>query len=55
VSWLVSTGFGAAEAVVGYLIFTVGRGIGCTDSHGSGHRDAGGAMHRTPPEKSCSP
>jgi len=31
VSWLVSLGLGLAGAVVGYLIFTVGLGIGDTD------------------------
>jgi uncharacterized membrane protein YeaQ/YmgE (transglycosylase-associated protein family) len=30
-SWLVSLGLGLAGAVVGYLIFTVGLGIGDTD------------------------
>ena len=31
VSWLVSIGLGLAGALVGYLIFTVGLGIGDTD------------------------
>jgi uncharacterized membrane protein YeaQ/YmgE (transglycosylase-associated protein family) len=31
VSWLVSIGLGLVGAVVGYLIFTVGLGIGDTD------------------------
>ncbi len=31
VSWLVSLGLGLAGALVGYLIFTVGLGIGDTD------------------------
>ena len=30
-SWLVSIGFGLLGALVGYLIFTVGLGIGDTD------------------------
>jgi len=31
VSWLVSIGLGLAGALVGYLIYTVGLGIGDTD------------------------
>ncbi len=45
-SWLVSIGLGLLGALVGYLIFTVGLGIGDTDIF-----DWGGVLLKPPPRR----